>query len=356
MKILIIDDSVVYRMAIKQALEEIEDFSVVGALSNGQLAVDWISQNREVDLMTLDMEMPQFDGLSTIKAVRKINKKIPIVVFSSNTTKGAEKTIDALSSGANDFVTKEEASTTKTIEGNLEMIRQSLVPKIKALVRKTTLAKDKIKPFLQTSIPTPSKPSSLESLMTIKPKIILMASSTGGPDALMSILRSLKKGKMNIPILIVQHMPPIFTRRLAMSLDNICGGYQIKEAQEGDELIPGVCYMAPGDYHMTLGKDKKIRLNQNEKVCFVRPAANCLFESVANNFRGQIASFTLTGMGEDGALGVKQLHKVGAYNFYQDEESCAVFGMPGSVKNLGTAQEIKLPKISEIINLINSRV
>ena len=95
----------------------------------------------------------------------------------------------------------------------------------------------------------------------------------------------------------------------------------------------------------SLGKDKKIRLNQNEKVCFVRPAANCLFESAANNFRGQIASFTLTGMGEDGALGVKQLHKVGAYNFYQDEESCAVFGMPGSVKNLGTAQEIKLPQI-----------
>lgn len=361
MKILIVDDSVVFRMAIKQALEEVEGVSVVGTLSNGQLAVDWLQKSRDADLVTLDMEMPVLDGLSTIKEIRKFNQKIPIIVFSSLTTKGAEKTIDALSSGANDFVTKEEASGAQSIEKSLEMIRQSLIPKINAF--KTKLEKSPEPAPAPALSRTPRAPTVSDNTgksplvsMTIKPKLIVMASSTGGPEALSNIFRKLNKGNANVPILLVQHMPPMFTQKLAEMLTNISPGYEIKEGKPGDFLKENTCYIAPGDYHMVMKPDNTIDLNQNEKVCFVRPAANCLFETVAQNYKQQIASFVLTGMGDDGAQGVRALNEVGCYNFYQDEASCTVFGMPAAVQRTGMAQEIKLEEISQLINGINNRI
>lgn len=349
MKILIVDDSVVFRMAIKQALEEVEGVQIVGALSNGQLAVDFLKAGNAVDLVTLDMEMPVLDGLSTIKEIRKFNRKVPIIVFSSLTTKGAEKTIDALSSGANDFVTKEETGGAASIEKSLSMIRQSLLPKIEAFKRQASLK----------AVPTASAPAipqvSHDNLIR-KPKLIVMASSTGGPDALSKIFRELKSTQNNTPILLVQHMPPVFTEKLAEMLSNISPGYQVKEGKPGDILRPGVCYLAPGDYHMVMKPDLSIDLNQKEKVCYVRPAANCLFETVANHFKEQVLSIVLTGMGDDGAEGVKKLSERGSYNFFQDEMSCTVFGMPAAIKRTGLGQEIQLSQVSELINKINARV
>jgi two-component system chemotaxis response regulator CheB len=357
MKILIVDDSVVFRMAIKQALEEVEGVSVVGTLSNGQLAVDWLQKSRDADLITLDMEMPVLDGLSTIKEIRKFNQRVPIIVFSSLTTKGAEKTIDALSSGANDFVTKEETAGAQSIDNSLEMIRQSLIPKINAFKKK--LEKSPAVATPQPSMSSSANPEVAKSPlinMTIKPKLIVMASSTGGPEALSNIFRNLHKGASNVPILLVQHMPPVFTQKLAEMLTNISPGYEIKEGKPGDVLRDNTCYLAPGDYHMVMKPDLTIDLNQNEKVCFVRPAANCLFETVAQNYPQQIASFVLTGMGDDGAEGVKVLNQKGCYNFYQDEASCTVFGMPAAVQRLGMAQEVKLEEVAQLINGINNRI
>lgn len=349
MRVLIVDDSVVFRMAIRQALEEVEGVQIVGALSNGQLAVDFLKKGNEVDLITLDMEMPVLDGLSAIKEIRKINTRVPIIVFSSLTTKGAEKTIDALSSGANDFVTKEETGGATSIEKSLEMIRQSLLPKIEAF--KGT------KPKLQAgeALKTPAKTTNIELTMVKKPRLIVMTSSTGGPDALSKVFRGLKEGK-NVPILLVQHMPPVFTEKLAEMLTNISPGYTVKEGKPGDTLKESTCYLAPGDYHMVMKPDQSIDLNQKEKVCYVRPAANCLFESVAENYKAQIASFVLTGMGDDGAEGIKKLSSKGSYNFYQDEASCTVFGMPAAAMRTGIAQEVQLEKISEVINSINARL
>ncbi len=358
MKVLIVDDSVVFRMAIKQALGEIEGIQIVDALSNGQLAVDFLKKGNEVDLITLDMEMPILDGMATIKEIRAFNKDVPIIVFSGLTTKGAEKTIDALSSGANDFVTKEESGGANSIDKSLDMIRHSLLPKIEAFkVRR------------KRPLPTPAKEESVETSsasdggqpeklisMAKKPRMIVMASSTGGPDALSKVFRKLEKHASNVPILLVQHMPPVFTEKLAEMLTNISPGYAVKEGKPGDRLEPGVCYIAPGDYHMVLKPDLTIDLNQKEKVCYVRPAANCLFESVAENFKEQVASFVLTGMGDDGAEGVKKLSERGSYNFFQDENSCTVFGMPGAVKKTGVAQEVKLEGVSELINSINARL
>jgi two-component system chemotaxis response regulator CheB len=352
MKVLIVDDSVVFRMAIKQALEEAEGVQIIGTLSNGQLAVDFLKRGKEVDLITLDMEMPVLDGLATIKEIRKINKSVPIIVFSSLTTKGAEKTIDALSSGANDFVTKEETGGAASIEKSLEMIRQSLIPKIK--VFKSRVKAPEPSSLRPESAPIKEAPSNLA--MAKKPRLIVIASSTGGPDALSRIFRGLKEGHDNVPILLVQHMPPVFTEKLAEMLSKNSPGYTVKEGKPGDILKPSTCYLAPGDYHMVLKPDLTINLNQKDKVCYVRPAANCLFESVADNYKNQIASFILTGMGDDGADGLKKLAAKGSYNFYQDEGSCTVFGMPGAAMRTGLANEIELEKIADIINLLNSRL
>lgn len=354
MRILIVDDSVVFRMAIKQALSEVEGVQIADALSNGQLAVDYLKKGNEVDLITLDMEMPVLDGMATIQKIREFNKTVPIIVFSSLTTKGAEKTIEALSHGANDFVTKEESGGANSIDKSLEMIRHSLLPKIE--VFKAKKVKVPVAPAtISEKVPTTAKPAPLIT-MARKPKLIVMASSTGGPDALSRIFRRFEKYASNIPILLVQHMPPVFTQKLAEMLTNVSPGYTVKEGKPGDKLEPGVCYLAPGDYHMILNEQLSIDLNQNEKVCFVRPAANCLFESVAQNYKDQVLSVVLTGMGDDGAEGIKKLSEKGSYNFFQDELSCTVFGMPGAVMRTGLANEVTLESIPDMINSVNARL
>lgn len=348
MKVLIVDDSVVFRLAIKQALGEIASVEIVEALSNGQLAVDYLKKGSPVDLVTLDMEMPVLDGMETIKKIREFNKRVPIIVFSSLTTKGAEKTIEALSLGANDFVAKQDSGGAGSIDASLAMIRENLLPKIKAFQKMITIR----------NAPTPKSVNQQldqEIDLPIKPKIIVMASSTGGPEALSKVFRNLKGGQ-NVPILLVQHMPPIFTAKLADMLNRISAGYTVLEAKGGESLEPSHCYVAPGDYHMVLDSQGLIQLNKKEKDCFVRPAANCLFESVAQNFKQKVASFVLTGMGEDGARGVVELSKHESYNFYQDQGSCTVWGMPAAIERSGLGKCLELSHIPEVINYINSRI
>ena len=159
-----------------------------------------------------------------------------------------------------------------------------------------------------------------------------------------------------MPILLVQHMPPIFTAKLADMLNRISAGYTVLEAKGGESLEPSHCYVAPGDYHMVLDSQGLIQLNKKEKDCFVRPAANCLFESVAQNFKQKVASFVLTGMGEDGARGVVELSKHESYNFYQDQGSCTVWGMPAAIERSGLGKCLELSHIPEVINYINSRI
>jgi len=348
LKVLIVDDSVVFRLAIKQALGEIASVEIVEALSNGQLAVDYLKKGSPVDLVTLDMEMPVLDGMETIKKIREFNKRVPIIVFSSLTTKGAEKTIEALSLGANDFVAKQDSGGAGSIDASLAMIRENLLPKIKAFQKMITIR----------NAPTPKSVNQQldqEIDLPIKPKIIVMASSTGGPEALSKVFRNLKGGQ-NVPILLVQHMPPIFTAKLADMLNRISAGYTVLEAKGGESLEPSHCYVAPGDYHMVLDSQGLIQLNKKEKDCFVRPAANCLFESVAQNFKQKVASFVLTGMGEDGARGVVELSKHESYNFYQDQGSCTVWGMPAAIERSGLGKCLELSHIPEVINYINSRI
>lgn len=361
MKILVVDDSIVFRSAITQVLQENADLNVFKSVVNGKLAIDMLKLHPDIDLITLDMEMPVMDGLETIKEIRKTNAFVSIIVFSSQTLKGAEKTIQALSAGANDFVTKPNTET--SADESLNSIRENLLPKVLVL-------KNKAKSFKTNSPIIISKNNTdsinldknieyvnLEKLeIPIKPKLILIGTSTGGPEALSSIFRSIKEN-VSIPMLIVQHMPPLFTEKLAEMLNKM-SPVEVREAKNGDFIKPGLCLIAPGDFHMTLKRNGEIELNQNEKVCFVRPSVDVLYESVAQNFGMQILNIVLTGMGEDGANGSGKLLKKGAYTFIQDKDSSIVWGMPGAVSRLleKDAKIIKLSDIGSLINIVSKRL
>ena len=360
MKILVVDDSIVFRTSITQALNDVEGYNVFKTCSNGKIALDFLMQNPDTELITLDMEMPVMDGLETIKEIRKFNSKVLIVVFSSFTKSGAEKTIDALAAGANDFVTKVEGKG--TIEDSLEAIKLELVPKIEALKIKQDL-KNGVKTNVQTTIKKESLSDGVAvtnideivSKMSIKPKLIAIGCSTGGPDALKKIFDSIDF-KISVPVVIVQHMPPMFTQKLAELL-NKNEHNTIVEAKEGDTLEPGKCLIAPGDYHMTVTKESNIKLNQDEKVCFVRPSVDVLFESICKNFNSQVLTIVLTGMGEDGARGVVSLNKNGSYNFIQDQESSVVWGMPGAVSRMEPNHTvIDIKDFSKLIKKVSERI
>lgn len=351
MKILVVDDSIVFRTSISQALNEVPNYNVFKACSNGKIAVDILKQNTDVDLVTLDLEMPVMDGLEAIKEIRKFNKEIVIIVFSSLTTSGAEKTIDALAAGADDFLPKVQGMS--TIGESLEAIRKELVPRIDALVKNRRDDVNKT----ETKVTQPKKniATHVNLDLPIKPKLITIGCSTGGPDALGNIFSKIET-KLSIPVLIVQHMPAMFTQKLAELL-NKRNVNEIVEAREGDKIQPGYCYIAPGDYHMTLDREGIIRLNQNEKVCFVRPAVDVLLESVSQNFNGKVLNIILTGMGEDGANGTKLLAKGDNYTFIQSKESSVVWGMPGAINKLAIgAKELDLSQISELITKCSERI
>jgi len=350
MKIMVVDDSIVYRTAISQALSEVPGYNVFKTCSNGKIAVDFLKQNPDTDLITLDMEMPVMDGMETIKEIRKFNNKVVIIVFSSFTTRGAERTIDALALGADDFVTKIEGEG--TIESSIGMIRDELVPKIEALRFKRSPKSHEEKAPKVESI---KDVQGLVDEMSVKPKLVCIGCSTGGPEALTTIFKNITE-KPTFPILIVQHMPPMFTRKLAEMLDKV-SPVTVKEAQGGEKLENGVCYIAPGDYHMTLERDLSLALNQDEKVCFVRPSVDVLFDSIAKNFRSQILSVVLTGMGEDGANGCVNLAERKAYQFIQDEESSIVWGMPGAVnKREVGAKILTLVEFGPLITSLAKRI
>lgn len=352
MDVLVVDDSVVFRSAIKSALQQSGQVASVKSASNGKIAVDFLKQG-SFDAMTLDLEMPVMDGVETIKAVREFNKDIPIIIFSSQNINAANKTLKALELGANDFVQKIEGNN---LDENLKMIQSELLPKFNVFLEKQskTLVSNQQN---VSSLHTPKliKPSYNCNLSYKKPDLICIGASTGGPDTLKKIFMGLKEN-IKTPLIIVQHMPPIFTKQLAKSLNTITS-FEVKEAQDGDLLEPGNCYIAPGDFHMTVENEQAghtLRLNQGEKVCYVRPAVDVTFNSVATNFSGTVASFILTGMGSDGAngcAGLKAMDKGPV--FIQDEQSSVVFGMPKAVFDLELHDEIaNIEQIAKIINAI----
>jgi len=361
MKVMIVDDSIVFRSGISQALSGASGMQVVKTASNGKIAVDFLKQNPDINLITLDLEMPIMNGIEAIKEIRTFNKTVKIIVFSAISESGAEQTLEALSLGADDFVTKVKAEAGTSIESSLELIRQNLLPKLEALTANnpeitSSIESDIIKRKINDIQPKIEQYSSENYLseMPINPKLIIIGCSTGGPDALRKIFSQIKV-MPTVPILIVQHMPPIFTDKLAKTLSGV-SMVRVKEAEEGEYIKAGVAYIAPGDFHMSLDVSGNLKMDQNEKECFVRPSVNILFESVSKNFTDQVMTIVLTGMGEDGARGCELLKEKKSYLYIQNKETCAVWGMPGAVfsKNLG-ALSLPIEKIAGLIDSVANR-
>lgn len=354
-KVLIVDDSVIYRSQIKEAFQLLPRFEVVGTASNGKIALERLNQF-EVDLMILDLEMPELDGLETLKEMQKSTFTCKVILFSSSSKRGAEVTLEALKYGASDFIPKPNGadltSSTQSALSPSERIKSILELKVNTL----------FPPVNDSNLDEKSKKISNEvdlsrkklSLSRFKPQIILIGCSTGGPNVLEKIFSSIRSS-IECPIVIVQHMPPLFTASLAERLQKI-SGIQTSEAKEGDFLEKNRVYIAPGDFHLTLeGSVEKtiLRLNKNEPIHSVRPAVDPLFISASNIFKDKCLGFILTGMGYDGKNGAEALKNAGSSVVIQNKESCIVFGMPGAVFSAGLYDQISTP--DEIIEMINEK-
>ncbi len=349
-RVLIVDDSTVIRRLLSDALSADPAIEIAGIAANGKIALSKIPQLNP-DLITLDMEMPEMDGLTTLVEIRKLYPKLPVIMFSTLTQRGAEATLDALFKGANDYVTK--PSNVGSVTAAIASVTNELVPKIKQFCNWTTPVAIKsiqhdggISPgtrFPTASSHLPSKISRVD--------IVVIGVSTGGPNALSAVLPSIP-ANFPVPILIVQHMPPVFTKHLADRLNQL-SELHVHEATDGDVLVPGGAWLAPGNFHMTLhrqGTQLNAVLNQEPPECSCRPSVDVLFRSATEIFGANVLAVVMTGMGQDGQRGSGAIRQAGGRVVVQDEATSVVWGMPGAVANAGHAHKIiPLGKIADEI-------
>lgn len=329
-RVLIVDDSAIMRKLIADILKKDPQIEIIGQAENGKKAIE-LAKALRPDVITLDIEMPEMDGLSALRILRKEVPLSKVIMFSSLTQEGAKATIEALSLGAFDFVPK---PSTKSFLESVKKIEEDLLPKIKGAVEKP-----KISPLTQ--------PKTYARIRAGLYRVLGIGVSTGGPQTLSEIFKNLP-GDFPVPILIVQHMPPLFTRQLADRLNKI-SSLKVKEAEDGEPVQEGTAYIAPGDYHMIVkkeGSQKIIQLHQGPPKNNCRPSVDILFESLAEVYNGTCLALVLTGMGRDGAEGAKVIKQKGGAVIAQDAQSSIVFGMPRAVIESGLADEVlSLPEI-----------
>ncbi|MEP6572205.1 MAG: chemotaxis response regulator protein-glutamate methylesterase [Gemmatimonadota bacterium] len=333
-RVLVVDDAVVVRRMVSDALGAEPLIEVVGTASNGRLALERITQ-LQPDLVTLDIDMPEMDGLETLAAIRKSWPRLPVIMFSTLTERGALTTLDALALGASDYVTK--PSHTGSIAAAQQRVREQLTPKVLALcssrwgpVPAVAAAPRIAPPRFETS-----------GVAGGRVDVVTIGVSTGGPNALATILSELPVD-FPVPIVIVQHMPPLFTRFLADRL-TAASRINVREAEAGGVLTPGAVWIAPGNFHMTLyrvNNQVRMALNQDPPEHSCRPAADVLFRSVAEVYGARSLAVVLTGMGQDGTLGCERIREAGGQVIAQDEATSVVWGMPGYVVGAGLASAV----------------
>jgi two-component system chemotaxis response regulator CheB len=340
-KVLVVDDSVVIRRIITETLSNDPELEVVGYAANGLIALQKAVELKP-DLITLDIEMPEMDGLTTIRRLRAAACTACVIMCSTLTSRGASAALDALMLGANDYVTK--PSNTGPMDSARTMLHDELIPKIKQFFElKRTVAMPRVMP---ASAPLQSRaatrlPATPLFTMAAERKIVAIGVSTGGPTALMEIVPQFPPS-FPLPIVIVQHMPPLFTKLLAERLQ-AHSRFEVVEATNGMPLKPGRMIIAPGDYHMRLhrsGPEVVVHLDQGPRENSCRPAVDVLFRSVAEVYAGGVVGVILTGMGQDGLHGMEQLKGKGAYIIAQDQASSVVWGMPGAVVEAGLADSV----------------
>lgn len=328
-RVLIVDDAVMVRSRLSKILATDPDIEVAGVAATGQIALAKLAQLKP-DVVILDIEMPDMDGLQILSQIRQTDAHLPVIMFSAMTTKGASITLDALTLGASDYVTK--PSHAGNVEDVAQYLKDTLVPKIKALSKK---APQKSGNSSLSFIPKPHAQSQGRI------EIVAIGVSTGGPNALATLLSEIPPD-FPVPIAIVQHMPPMFTKLLAERLTTKCA-LPVREAIAGATLCPGTIWIAPGDYHLRVKQANavvQLVVEQTPPRNSCRPSADVLFESVAEVYGDRTLGIILTGMGQDGLRGCEQIRERNGQILAQDEASSVVWGMPGFVVNAGLADAV----------------
>jgi two-component system chemotaxis response regulator CheB len=375
-KVLVVDDTIVYRKAVSDILAEMPGVEVVGVAHNGKIAVSKI-QTLKPDLLTLDIEMPEMNGIEVLQYLQQHAPHISAIMVSTLTSEGGEMTMRALELGAYDFILK--PNTTNIVESK-QHLRTFLTPLIKAFqtgrttvgslqaggrssiaARKTPVAAGELKSSLGSSV-TPTDRRLFGSGTGTgrrqgKSEIVTIGISTGGPNALARMMPMLP-GDLGVPIVIVQHMPPVFTKSLANSLNAKCA-LTVKEAQDGEAIQANIAYIAPGGKQMKLvasadGTNRLIKITNDPPENSCKPSADYLFRSVADYYVGRATAVIMTGMGSDGTKGLQILKQKGTLIIGQSEASCVVYGMPKAPAELGlTDVVVPLDKIAgEIVKSV----
>ncbi len=328
-RLLIVDDSAFARYSISRLVASDPEIEIVGLAKDGIQALEMVRELHP-DVITLDIEMPRMNGLEALGKIT-VENPTPVIVVSSLASEGSETTIKALELGAVDFFLKTNPSCPTGYHG----AESRLLDKIHMAAG---LEKSKIRQFTGVSVTKLPLNRPMMHHGSSPRRIVALASSTGGPGALYELIPHLPQD-LQAAVLIVQHMPPAFTRSLAERLNDL-SAVSVKEAQDGDQIVEGRVLVAPGGFHMTAEKEFRVRLNKDPPILGLRPAADILFASVARFYAKNTVCVVLTGMGSDGTVGAGRLKEGGAYVIAQDEASCVVYGMPRSVVDAGLANEI----------------
>ncbi|MDA8391544.1 MAG: chemotaxis response regulator protein-glutamate methylesterase [Actinomycetota bacterium] len=326
-RVLVVDDSALIRRVVVRALSADPQIEVVGTAFDGRAGIEAL-ERQEVDLVTLDIEMPRMNGLETLRAIRRRWPRLPVIMFSTLTYAGGAATLEALASGASDYVTKPSGNS---LEAATAEVQEHLLPRVKALCARRVQPAGQAAPAVSLRPPSATAPV----------RVIGVAVSTGGPAALERLFAMLP-ATLPVPVLVVQHMPPTFTQMLAERLDK-CSPLTVREATEGAQPRPGEAWIARGGRHMLAersGGAVRLKLGDGPPENSCKPAADTLLRSLAAAYGPEVLALVLTGMGQDGLKGAKAVVAAGGRVLAQDEATSVVWGMPGLVAKAGIAEAV----------------
>jgi two-component system, chemotaxis family, protein-glutamate methylesterase/glutaminase len=331
-RVMVCDDSAVIRGAVARMLDADPSVKVVARVSNGQLAIDELKRT-PVDVLVLDIEMPVMDGLTALPLLLRADPGLKVIMASTLTTRGADIALRALRLGAADYVPKPSAVT-----GD-ETFRRELVEKVKGLARMRRRVAQPVRDMVGLRL----RPASI-----VPPRLLAVGSSTGGPQALFTLVQGLGR-TLNVPVVLTQHMPATFTPILAEHITKL-GGMPCAEAKDGETLSPGRIYLAPGDRHLLIGATHagfQARVSSDPPENFCRPSVDPMLRSASAACDGRVLVAMLTGMGQDGLAGTRRVVDAGGSAVAQDEATSVVWGMPGAVAQAGLCHAVlALPRIA----------